>query len=240
MSVTFIYPTVKHITSHYSKSRPHPITGVVAFHSGTDFAKTGRQEIKAAAAGKVVKSYVSSSYGECIIVRHNIKGETWETLYAHMLSGSRRVNVGDLVKQGEVIGLMGSTGDSTGQHLHFEIHKGTWNSQRSNAVDPVDYLNKDLYPKKSVSKMAEEVIAGKHGNGHENRRKSLGISQAEYEKVRAEVNKCLGGTSKKSISQMATEVIRGDHGNGHENRRKSLGISQAQYEKVRAEVNKRL
>ncbi|WP_255247356.1 peptidoglycan DD-metalloendopeptidase family protein [Paucisalibacillus globulus] len=146
MGVTFIYPTVKRITSHFSKSRPHPITGVVSFHSGTDFAQPGRQEIKAAAAGRVVKSYVSTSYGECIIIRHNIKGQTWETLYAHMLSGSRRVHVGDIVKQGEVIGLMGSTGDSTGQHLHFEIHRGTWNSQRSNAVNPVDYLNKDLYP----------------------------------------------------------------------------------------------
>jgi ribosomal protein S25 len=243
MPVTFIYPTVKRITSHFSKSRPHPITGVVAFHSGTDFAQPGRQEIKAAAAGRVVKSYVSSSYGECIIIRHNIKGQTWETLYAHMLAGSRRVNVGDSVKQGQVIGLMGSTGDSTGQHLHFEIHKGTWNSQRSNAVDPVKYLDKDLYFNKSVSQMADEVIAGKHGNGHENRRKSLGISQSEYDKVRTEVNRRAGVTSTPksiSISQMVDEVIAGEHGNGHENRRKSLGISQAQYEKVRAEVNNRL
>lgn len=102
-------------------------------------------------------------------------------------------------------------------------------------------------PKKSVSQMAQEVIAGKHGSGHANRRKSLGISQAEYEKVRAEVNKRAGGggsaaksTPKKSVSQMATEVIQGKHGSGHANRRKSLGISQAEYEKVRAEVNKRL
>lgn len=99
--------------------------------------------------------------------------------------------------------------------------------------------------KKSISQMASEVIAGKHGSGHENRRKSLGISKAEYEKVRAEVNRRLGVTPnnpkpKKSISQMATEVIKGKHGNGHEQRRKSLGISKAEYEKVRAEVNRRL
>lgn len=98
-------------------------------------------------------------------------------------------------------------------------------------------------PKKTIAEMAKEVIAGKHGNGHDNRRKSLGISQAEYNKVRDEVNKIAGGKvnkPKKTISQMATEVIAGKHGNGHANRRKSLGISQAEYNKVRAEVNKRL
>lgn len=97
---------------------------------------------------------------------------------------------------------------------------------------------------KSIAQMADEVIAGKHGQGNANRRKSLGISQAEYEKVRAEVNRRLGastsfGSSRKSISQMAQEIIDGKHGNGHETRRKSLGISQSQYNKVRAEVNKR-
>ena len=97
---------------------------------------------------------------------------------------------------------------------------------------------------KTISQMADEVIAGKHGSGHSNRRISLGINQAEYEKVRAEVNRRVGVSTKskprKSISQMATEVIAGKHGNGHAARRKSLGISQAEYEKVRAEVNRRL
>lgn len=101
---------------------------------------------------------------------------------------------------------------------------------------------------KSIAQMAQEVIDGKHGNGHEARRKSLGISKTEYEKVRSEVNRQLTGKRpspipsmpRKSISQMATEVIRGDHGTGHETRRKSLGISKSDYEKVRAEVNRRL
>lgn len=101
---------------------------------------------------------------------------------------------------------------------------------------------------KTVSQMADEVIAGKHGSGHSNRRKSLGISASEYAKVRAEVNRRLTGKApkktvkkpSKSVSQMATEVIRGDHGQGHANRRKSLGIDKATYEKVRREVNRRL
>lgn len=95
---------------------------------------------------------------------------------------------------------------------------------------------------KTVSEMASEVIAGKHGNGHENRRKSLGISAAEYEKVKAEVNRRASAKPskpKKSISQLADEVIAGKHGSGHEQRRKSLGVSASEYEQIRAEVNKR-
>ncbi|WP_368652357.1 N-acetylmuramoyl-L-alanine amidase [Ornithinibacillus sp. 4-3] len=97
-------------------------------------------------------------------------------------------------------------------------------------------------PKKSITQMVNEVLSGNHGNGHSTRQKSLGISKAEYDKVKSEVNKRLMGAKStyKSVSQMATEVIQGKHGSGHENRRKSLGISQAQYNKVRAEVNKKL
>lgn len=97
---------------------------------------------------------------------------------------------------------------------------------------------------KTIQQMASEVRAGKHGNGHANRQKSLGVSDAVYAKVRAEVNKRSGAsTSKpagKSISQMATEVLAGKHGNGHSTRMKSLGIDQATYAKVRAEVNRRI
>lgn len=95
--------------------------------------------------------------------------------------------------------------------------------------------------RKSVSQMAKEVIAGKHGSGHATRRKSLGISSGLYSKVRAEVNRRAGGgRPQKSISQMANEVIAGKHGSGHANRRKSLGVSKSTYNKVRAEVNRRL
>ncbi|RFA36240.1 hypothetical protein CAI16_05480 [Virgibacillus dokdonensis] len=98
---------------------------------------------------------------------------------------------------------------------------------------------------KSISKMAQEVIAGKHGNGHDERRKSLGISQGEYDKVRKEVNRRSGikTASKpkgKTVAQMAQEVIDGKHGNGHANRRKSLGVSSSVYNKVKKEVNRRL
>lgn len=94
---------------------------------------------------------------------------------------------------------------------------------------------------KSITKMAKEVVAGKHGSGHASRRKSLGISKDKYEKVRKKVNEIAsGGSSKsssKSITKMAKEVINGKHGSGHSKRRKSLGISKKKYEKVRKKVN---
>lgn len=108
-------------------------------HFGIDLAKSGTVEIVAAAGGTVSKSYYSTSYGNCVVVRHSINGKTWETLYAHM--SSRSVAVGDTVSKGQRLGYMGNTGDSKGQHLHFELHDGLWNDQKSNAVDPSLYIN---------------------------------------------------------------------------------------------------
>lgn len=99
---------------------------------------------------------------------------------------------------------------------------------------------------KSIQQMASEVRAGKHGNGHATRQSSLGIDNATYAKVRAEVNRKAGVSTstkpkpQKSIRQMADEVVRGLHGNGHTARMKSLGVNHATYAKVRAEVNRRL
>lgn len=99
---------------------------------------------------------------------------------------------------------------------------------------------------KSISQMAQEIIEGKHGNGHENRRKSLGISKEEYAKVRAEVNRRLTGKSKtsskpklKSIDEIAKEVIAGKWGNGAERKRR---LSDAGYNPtiVQKEVNRLL
>lgn len=97
--------------------------------------------------------------------------------------------------------------------------------------------------KADIVRMAQEVIDGKHGTGHANRQRSLGVSTSTYQQVRDEVNRRISGkTTKpaKSISQMATEVIAGKHGTGHEARRRSLGIDAATYAKVRAEVNRRV
>lgn len=104
---------------------------------------------------------------------------------------------------------------------------------------------------KTVSQMAREVAAGKHGNGHENRRKSLGVDEATYAKVKAEVNHMLTGkgaskakkkrTTSQSISQMATRIINDEKApRGHAARQRWLGVDNATYQKVRAEVNRRM
>ncbi|MDI5791069.1 M23 family metallopeptidase [Bacillus licheniformis] len=92
----------------------------------------------AAAAGTVYNAHYSSSYGNVVFITHNINGQTYQTVYAHM--SSIKVQTGQRVEQGQVIGTMGNTGQSYGQHLHFEIHKGLWNNAKSNAVDPANYI----------------------------------------------------------------------------------------------------
>ncbi|ALC81932.1 MULTISPECIES: murein hydrolase activator EnvC family protein [Bacillus] len=108
-------------------------------HFGVDIAQAGSDvPIYAAAAGTVYSSQYSSSYGNVVFITHNINGQTYQTVYAHM--SSRQVSTGDRVEQGQRIGTMGNTGDSQGQHLHFELHKGLWNGAKSNAVNPVPYI----------------------------------------------------------------------------------------------------
>ncbi|HEK9100138.1 SH3 domain-containing protein [Bacillus pfraonensis] len=107
-------------------------------HYGVDFTADGDMPIRAAAAGKVIKSYYSNSYGNVVFVTHYIKGKLYTTVYAHMKN--RSVQVGDRVQTGQMLGQMGNTGHSTGQHLHFELHNGAWNFKKTNAVDPLPYL----------------------------------------------------------------------------------------------------
>nr|WP_295971860.1 peptidoglycan DD-metalloendopeptidase family protein [uncultured Bacillus sp.] len=105
------------------------------FHYGVDIAQSGTVPIVAAADGVVIRSYYSSSYGNCIMISHSINGQTYTTVYAHL--SSRSVGDYETVSKGQMIGYMGNTGDSYGQHLHFELHRGPWNAAKSNAINPV-------------------------------------------------------------------------------------------------------
>ena len=97
-------------------------------HKGTDIGRVGyTSSIYAAKSGTVIVSQYSSSYGNYVVISHG-SGNT--TLYAHM--SSRKVEVGQYVNQGDVIGITGSTGNSTGPHLHFEV---TENGVRVNPLN---------------------------------------------------------------------------------------------------------
>jgi murein DD-endopeptidase MepM/ murein hydrolase activator NlpD len=134
--ICFIFPTdTQNITSGFRPpDRPD--------HNGIDFAEAGTHEIVASADGIVSKSYVSTSFGEVVFIKHVINGQNYETVYAHMQTGTRTVLEGDSVTQGQVLGIMGSTGDSTGQHLHFELYKPYWTDDNIYAIDPMSLLGK--------------------------------------------------------------------------------------------------
>ncbi|MBV7505752.1 peptidoglycan DD-metalloendopeptidase family protein [Bacillus sp. sid0103] len=104
-------------------------------HYGVDIANGTKVPIVAAANGVVIRSYYSSTYGNCIFVSHSINGQVYTTVYAHMTQ--RYVGSGASVKKGQKIGLMGNTGASRGQHLHFELHKGPWTQDKRYAINPV-------------------------------------------------------------------------------------------------------
>jgi murein DD-endopeptidase MepM/ murein hydrolase activator NlpD len=98
--------------------RRHPILGYVKMHTGVDWAAASGTPIYAAGNGVIEKEGWESGYGKFILIRHH---NGYETAYGHMSAYASGVNEGDTVRQGQVIGFIGSTGLSTGSHLHFEI-----------------------------------------------------------------------------------------------------------------------
>lgn len=101
--------------------RKHPVLGYTKMHKGVDFAAPRGTKIYAAADGVIEKKYYSSSYGNYIRIRH---ASGIKTAYAHMKGFARGMKNGKKVKQGQVIGYVGTTGRSTGPHLHYEVLKG--------------------------------------------------------------------------------------------------------------------
>lgn len=128
----FIRPAAGTMTSGYG-----PRWGDL--HAGIDIADPSPEaKVVAAASGTVIRSYYSASYGNCVLITHKIGGQTFTTLYAHLEKST--VTTGQTINKGEMLGYMGNTGNSKGKHLHFEIHKGEWNFEKTNSIDPMTYL----------------------------------------------------------------------------------------------------
>lgn len=133
----FMRPATGSITSRFG---PRAFSGG-RMHYGIDIGKNGRSgdvPIVAVQSGTVVQSYYSSSYGNVVLLAHNVNGKSITTLYAHL--ENREVSAGQSVSKGQRLGMMGNTGHSFGAHLHFEVHEGGWNGAKSNAVDPMRYI----------------------------------------------------------------------------------------------------
>lgn len=115
--------------------RSSPCYGCSNDHHGVDLIPGYGTLIHSIAEGVVVASITDGGLGEHVIVEHEIDGETVQSVYAHMVYGSKRVSVGDTVAMGEVLGAVGNTGASTGPHLHFEIRLDGIDS-----IDPIAWL----------------------------------------------------------------------------------------------------
>jgi len=98
--------------------RKHPILGFNKMHKGTDFAAPSGTPIMASGSGTIVLAKWCGGGGNCIKIKHN---STYETVYAHMKSFAKGMRPGKKVRQGQIIGYVGSTGMSTGPHLHYEV-----------------------------------------------------------------------------------------------------------------------
>ncbi|GGM27798.1 hypothetical protein GCM10011351_12100 [Paraliobacillus quinghaiensis] len=117
------------ISSHFG-IRNDPFNATPSVHTGTDFGAPTGTPVYAGADGTVTKAERYGGYGKTIIVHHS---GTYKTLYAHL--SEMKVSYGDSVKKGEIIGLIGNTGRSTGPHLHYEIIKN------GEPIDAEEYLN---------------------------------------------------------------------------------------------------
>ena len=125
------------ISSEYGW-RKNPVSGVNKLHAGIDLAAGGGTPIYAAASGYVqVAGWSSGGYGNYVIIYHGkmTDGNAYSTLYGHMRSVA--TSAGKYVNQGDLIGYVGSTGNSTGNHLHLEVWKG---GSKANAVNPRGYI----------------------------------------------------------------------------------------------------
>ena len=148
------------ISSGYG-TRVHPILGHKIHHDGIDFAAKMNTPIPAAADGVIVELGRKGGYGKYIRIKHN---NTYSTAYAHMNDYGENLRIGSFVKRGEVIGYVGSTGRSTGPHLHYEVIKNKVQvNPSSNHVLPKRILKNNSLESfnKIVSELTPEEISTK-------------------------------------------------------------------------------
>jgi murein DD-endopeptidase MepM/ murein hydrolase activator NlpD len=108
----------RRISSRFSRERYHPVLGKKRPHRGVDYAAKTGTPIKAAGDGKIIHRGRKGGYGNTVIIKH---GQTYTTLYGHLSRYNKKAKRGSKVKQGQIIGYVGSTGLATGPHLHYEF-----------------------------------------------------------------------------------------------------------------------
>ncbi|WP_456278497.1 peptidoglycan DD-metalloendopeptidase family protein [Bacillus sp. AK128] len=148
-TINWVWPAYGELTDHFGTRDGN--------HHGIDIAAPTGTETFSVEEGVVTKSYYSSTYGHVIFVKHPTG---FETVYAHL--SERLVEEGQEVKKGDIIGKVGNTGRSRGAHLHFEVHMGDWNIDKSNSINPLLALDVSVLIDGKVSQaMAEQKQAEK-------------------------------------------------------------------------------
>ena len=153
------------ISSGFTHRRFHPILKRYRAHLGIDYANCTGTPIKATAKGKIIHRSWKGGYGKCIIIQHS---NGIRSLYAHMSRYRKGLKVGSKVTQGRVIGYVGTTGRSTGSHLHFGIYK------RGKAVNPARYVR--VKKQKKSTRLT--------GKAYKNLRKTVLKFRPKFRKVR--------------------------------------------------------
>lgn len=142
--------------------RIHPVTGQKKHHNGTDiWSKHEPCWIEAPYDGKVLEAKKSTSpgggFGNYVILLHKIDGKFYTTLYAHMQDGSLKVKKGQMVTAGTPLGKMGTTGMSTGKHLHWELRLGKqhiWDANGKNYIEPIGFFKALIAKEKMIASAA--------------------------------------------------------------------------------------
>lgn len=168
----WIWPADGVITDMYGTRQGH--------HKGIDIAAEEKTAIRTVDHGVVTKSYYSNTYGNVVFIKHD---NGLETVYAHL--NTRLAKEGQKVKQGDMIGKMGNTGDSSGVHLHFEIHEGEWTYDKENSLNPILALGEaeigqPIANHKLNADGSIETIAKLRMDEHQNgRKKDVAAARAE-------------------------------------------------------------
>ena len=143
------------ISSRFSAGRKHPILNKIRAHKGVDYAAPRGTPIKAAGDGKVLLAGRRGGYGNTVIIKH---GNSYQTLYGHMQGFAKGVKTGGTVKQGQIIGYIGTTGLSTGPHLHYEFQVNGVHvdplGQKLPMADPIAKAERQRFVQQSQPLMA--------------------------------------------------------------------------------------
>ena len=144
------------ISSRFSTGRRHPVLNKIRAHKGVDYAAPRGTPIKAAGDGRITLAGRHGGYGNAVIIQH---GQRYRTLYAHMNGFAKGIRSGTNVKQGQIIGYIGTTGLSTGPHLHYEFQVNGVHvdplSQKLPMADPIASSEKARFMQLSKPLMAQ-------------------------------------------------------------------------------------